>query len=93
VGQRASQKRLLSRAPPRSKSTPETAVVRLLRKTTFGSAPATERVSAFLARYDERDAAINQLINGVLLSRRQLVGELREHLLRPAAPLFAHSPS
>lgn len=68
-------------------------MVRLLRKTTFGSAPATERVSAFLARYDERDAAINQLINGVLLSRRQLVGELREHLLRPAAPLFAHSPS
>jgi hypothetical protein len=53
----------------------------------------TERVSAFLARYDERDAAIDQLIDDVRLSRRQLAGELRERALRPSAPLFAHSPS
>ena len=53
----------------------------------------TERVSAFLAGYDERDTAIDALIDDVLRNRRRLVGELREHLFRPAAPLFARSPS
>jgi hypothetical protein len=41
----------------------------------------TERVSAFLASYDERDTTIELLTNDVLLNRLRLVSELSEQLL------------
>jgi hypothetical protein len=53
----------------------------------------TERVSGFLASYDERDDAIDSLISDVSQNRLRLVDELRERLLRPTAPMFARSPS
>lgn len=44
----------------------------------------TERVSGFLAGYDERDAAIERLVNDVILQRLSLVGELQSRLVPDA---------
>lgn len=44
----------------------------------------TERVSAFLAGYDERDEVIEQLVNDVILQRLNLVEELRVRLGLPS---------
>jgi hypothetical protein len=40
----------------------------------------TERVSAFLAAYAERDAAIERLIDDITVGRLRLVGDLRSRL-------------
>ena len=40
----------------------------------------TERVSAFLAVYAERDAAIERLIDDISIGRLRLVDELRSRL-------------
>jgi hypothetical protein len=41
----------------------------------------TERVSAFLAGYDERDEAIEQLVNDVIRQRLTLANELATRLV------------
>jgi hypothetical protein len=40
----------------------------------------TERVTAFLAGYAERDAAIERLLDDISIGRLRLVDELKRHL-------------
>lgn len=40
----------------------------------------TERVSAFLGRYAERDIAIERLVDDITVARLTLIGELRTRL-------------
>ena len=49
----------------------------------------TERVSGFLASYDEHDEVIEQLVNDVILQRLSVANELQSRLMGAREPLRA----